>query len=144
MNITKEFQEWAKTYYPYDGSNKVANATYEILQANLSWLFPNMGNAGELLKAKGIKDTLYNYKNDPAHGEWVVGGLSELLNEYAAQKVAKVVKEVSEENHVNLNALVNAMDSIEELQKENESLKQRVKELEEQIEDLNKDIRSYQ
>lgn len=44
-------------------------------------------DAAEFLKSKGIKDTLYDIDNP---GQWIKGGLSRLLDQYATQRTAEV------------------------------------------------------
>lgn len=55
-----------------------------------------MKEAKKFLKAKGLKDTLYNVNYNPNQNrglpqkEWIKGGLSALLDEYADSKVKNI------------------------------------------------------
>jgi hypothetical protein len=55
-----------------------------------------MKKAKQFLKEKGLKDTLYNVNYNPNQNrglpqkEWIKGGLSALLDEYAGTKVNKI------------------------------------------------------
>ena len=55
-----------------------------------------MKEAKKFLKAKGLKDTLYNVNYNPNQNrglpqkEWIKNGLSALLDEYADSKVKKL------------------------------------------------------
>ena len=130
MKISKEFQEWLDANYPYIYQKEVPEQVYAILQAKPSWLFPDIGSAEEVF--------------DKYHAEygvriWLKPDIIKYAEQYAAQELAKWhgklvipfdTQEMMNDYHrckeENGQMLINCAN----WKKEVESLKQRVKELE--------------
>jgi hypothetical protein len=112
--ISKEFQEWVENYYPTTVRGNILQA-YETLQRNPHWLFPDIGNAEEVFR-RVAKEGMVEYSPNafPITHKTLYNVILKTAKQYAAQEVAKVISKY------------------QVIDDENESLKQRVKELEEE------------
>lgn len=88
-----------------------------------------MTEAKKFLKAKGLKDTLYNVNYNPNQNrgvpqkEWIKGGLSALLNEYHESKV----------NELKQSSVIKSLPSDEEIKNEDRNINGMLTEKESEI-----------